>query len=787
MTTLLGLQACGLPAGSTSDQENDDIGGSTDEEDEFAPAQTISVRVERINGEIDQVNTSQISLISFDEDFEEVRDGSIPFYLVEKSDLDNYDINYEIKLDEVYVEQLHHAIKIRFNGDETLYASLYGLDSESEAITVNAKSHYVLKKLFDTIDSEDELQQMLPCSSSIANCLNQFEAKAAMLKQISEAAQGYEVQIASDATVSQAISTMEERLDFKEHIEVAVNEITRDSAFNVDSNTTSPIAKGVRRDFPINAGDILSKLNVAKEYNSLLFGLALNNLKPTDGQNEVSIATFNSTIVDNSASTDQLPIYPTLNQTTFLYDMRRDNLISSIPFERTQLSISESNAFDLDRDEPVNTLTTPLASSFLSTEGNLLDTRNYSQVVDESNSGAKIGWQFESLLNKVYQVNEAETNSSLASSDTEEIDYGLAPTWLVSSNFHTGSRYSVTGDSPDFIRGTQLDTMNIFSWEVHGLETDSDFTINDILGKEYGVISYALKMNESSKVLELFAETLRWDIPSRNFSITQPSTNNHYTSYTLDRSEDNTVSGINEKSNIINTSRTISTLKTTESSQTNPNGLASNQGLIQFDGSTGEPLGHSTQNGKYLAFVFNTAEVSDIQDRGTGILLATELNTSDNPRFSDEGERYQLQGNSFGMTSEKNILQNLTGSSLLISDRVDGEDISIDCHANLNAQRIFIEHTVGITENTLSDPEKQVESIPVSSQTCRLDGSEVEMSFENVFGQDLTLKGFITQNSNETGSNANGNLMTLIWKQGDNLGLIFANKEQALSPEFDAE
>jgi len=785
MTTLLGLQACGLPAGSTNDQENNDLGGGSNEEDEFAPAQTISVRVERINGEIDKVNTSQISLISFDEDFEEVRDGSIPFYLVEDSDHVSNGISYEIKLDKVYVEQLHHAIKVRFSQNEILYAPLHGLDSESEAITVNAKSRYVLEKLFDTIDSKDELEQMLECSSSIANCLNQFEAKASLLEQINKAAQGYEIEIDSEASVSEAMAIMDQRLDFKEHIEIAVNEITRESAFNEDSNTTSPIAKGVRRDIPVNAGDILSKLNVAKEYNSLFFGLALNNLKPTDGQDEVSIATFNSTIVDQT--TDHFPVYPTLNHTTFLYDMRRDNLISNIPFKRTQLSISQSNTFDLDRNEPANTLTTPLASNFLSTEGNLLDTRNYSQVVDESNPGNKIGWQFESLLNKVYQVNETETDSSLTSSETVEIDYGLAPTWLVSSNFHTGSLYSVTGDSPSFERGTQLETMNIFSWEVHGLETDSDFSINDILGKEYGVISYALKMNESSKVLELFAETLKWDIPSRNFSITQPGTNNHYTSYTLDRSEDNTVSGVNEKSNIIGTSRTISTLKTTESSQSNPSGLASNQGLIQFDGSTGEPVGHSTQNGKYLAFVFNTAQVSEVEDRGTGIILATELNTSGNPLFSEEGERYQLQGNSFGMTSDKNILQSLTGSSLVMSDRIDGDNISIDCHANLSVQRIFIEHTVGITENTLSAPEKQVESIAASSLTCRLDGSEVEMSFENVFGQDLSLKGFITQNTNETGSNAKGNLMTLIWKQDDNLGLIFANKEQALSAQFDAE
>jgi hypothetical protein len=55
-----------------------------------------------------------------------------------------------------------------------------------------------------------------------------------------------------------------------------------------------------------------------------------------------------------------------------------------------------------------------------------------------------------------------------------------------------------------------------------------------------------------------------------------------------------------------------------------------------------------------------------------------------------------------------------------------------------------------------------------------------------MFGQALTLKGFISpQGEIDDSSNIPGNVISLLWIQDDNLGLVFATKDQQLSPTFD--
>ena len=43
----------------------------------------------------------------------------------------------------------------------------------------------------------------------------------------------------------------------------------------------------------------------------------------------------------------------------------------------------------------------------------------------------------------------------------------------------------------------------------------------------------------------------------------------------------------------------------------------------------------------------------------------------------------------------------------------------------------------------------------------------------------------LQKQKNDEFSNSPGNLINLIWKQESQLGLVFANKEQELSPTFD--
>jgi len=55
-----------------------------------------------------------------------------------------------------------------------------------------------------------------------------------------------------------------------------------------------------------------------------------------------------------------------------------------------------------------------------------------------------------------------------------------------------------------------------------------------------------------------------------------------------------------------------------------------------------------------------------------------------------------------------------------------------------------------------------------------------------MFNQNLTLKGFISpQDEVEGNTTIPGNVISLLWVQDDNLGLVFATKDQQLSPTFD--
>jgi hypothetical protein len=133
------------------------------------------------------------------------------------------------------------------------------------------------------------------------------------------------------------------------------------------------------------------------------------------------------------------------------------------------------------------------------------------------------------------------------------------------------------------------------------------------------------------------------------------------------------------------------------------------------------------------------------------------------------------------MTDEKNIIHQLNGSSLEITSvtNIPG----INCQATISIQRTSVEHTIGTQENTLSGP-LETSQANVFSQSCTINDSELFIEFSGVFGEALTLRGFITQENDEF-SNKPGNLINLLWQQDNQLGLVFANKELTLSPTFD--
>lgn len=754
----------GRTSSNSGSGSNNDGGGDGDV---FSIKEKIGVRVERINGEIDDVSTSRISIVNLNYDFTEISSNTIPAYRVRPRESGGYELQFSSS----YVERLNQVIKVTFDSRSTppeiLYAPLYKVASDTQSITVNSKSHYLLKKMFDTISDSTELEQLIPCTSTAITCPNQSMAKSNMLKQINVATRDYPIEIDEEATVEQALNRLDEQRDLRQHVETATREISRD---------ISPFSKATRRNFTFGTdGTVRTNLTIPLAYHSVFFGLSFSDMLPEDGNTRnIKVSGLSSKIIPANENSSSNPVYPGFNQTISLLDMRRDVLGSDIPFERTNLEVLQSNAFVLDDNEPLNSITSELTDSFLSTQGALLNARVIQQTIPSN-----IGWEFSPLFTKNYQVNAYDYPSS-TSVNPSTPDYGDAPTWLVSSNYSKAASFRLNTSGSTTTREEQLEDSHIFSWEVHGLETNKEenFSISRMNRKRYGAISYSLKLNDQSdaNVMQVIAETAQWDINAGTISITQPSTN-HYKTFSLARDDNNFTLGVTTESNLIDDQRAIATLPTQDS-----NGK-SQQGLITFGGQRyGTPQGHATSNGNYMALVFNTKKKSDILDRGQGIILASEL-VNFNYAFSEE--HYQLQGNSFEINPQKNILHNLNGSSLIMSDRAASDPSSVDCHATLSLQRVSVEHTVGSQENTLSDPKESAQT-DIPSQSCTVDGSEIQLDFGSVFGENLSLRGFIAQ-KNESATNKPGNLISFIWKQNSQLGLVFANKEQELSPTFNDE
>jgi len=744
------LQGCGVPGpsgGNTQDQSSD----------AFIPEVTflVSVNTNELNLS-NNLASSRISLVQLNEDFESRGSlpGNVPAYQVVKESSGVY----EIQFGDTYPQNLNVVLSARLSNDEVLYAPLYTVTNQSDTIEINTRSHYVLKKLFDTITTRTQLNQLQSCDNSgNYNCANQPDAKARLLANLSKQAAFYELNITDSDTVAAALNKIDAQTDIRTHVETAVAEITRQQ---------SPIAKGTRRNIGGTLpGDVNDRLRYTEEYNSVLFGLSLNQLLRTSNNasvinDRVSIATLSSDPVSIDILSEDQKFSDNIN----LLDLRTDALSSNIIHRRTTLTF-EGTDISRDSQEPNVDFGFSVSDSLMSTESYLLATRRLLQTISPASEGgdpSDIGWQLNPVYGKLYRANDYEPDTSLETGQTDETPvYDASPTWLLASNYSTAATY-FDGKDPfesRFERGNQREDIKMFTWEVHGLKTDNTFSASDINGKAYGVVSYSLKLNATGNILELFAETMRWDAQNGLFSVSQP--NNYYRSYTLTRNSADVVTSTPDQVGLVANDYSFTLRETPDI-----------EGFIQLDNGSRAPIGHTTQDGGHLAFAMDTVA------RGRGMMLVSELNIAAEPLFT--GETYQIQGNSFAMTASENILSNLNGSQLVL----ESDTNSNNCTAELTWQSTRVAHD--ITAHTLSES-SSTPSAPIPSASCTQDLNAIEIQFGNINGSALTLKGFVSQAPDSEGSNTNppGRVLSLLWIQNDRLGLVYALKNQSLNPEFD--
>ena len=788
------LQACGLPSeqggsdGSSSQIDNEVSGGTGDPE--LTLGKVLIIQAERLNGGTD-LNLNNVSLVSLNADFREISDGSIPEWKVTRSEVTD---NIELSIESNYVEQLNHVIKIRYSNDEIYYASLpyipVQVNSTAET-TVNIFTHYIVKKLFDLIPDSDSLLSHLPCETGdpVVGCNNQPRVKQDYLAMVNKAAAEFSFDLTTSNSISQALTRLDERAEIKRYVDFALRDLT---------HTEAPFAQGTMRSTNLgfdSEGNVLGfPAPWSKRYNSVFFALSLSDLEPNSELIEtIGLAASNSTIVGNKELSNELPAYPYYENTTYLYELRRESaLFIDIPYERTSLTVKNVDSKILDRSEPINTYASEsTVDSFLSREGFLLEGRTLVTPRPGDASDEKdIAWRYEPVFADLYQANEYEPETVFVQNEEEEetIDFGNEPTWLISSNFGKAANYEIrdAGTANESL-GVQLEDINLFSWELHGLQTPTTFSTSRLSGKSYGVISFSQKLNdaESENNIEMFGETMKWTASSSLFSIEQPLLEDHYRTHTISRDDDNTPQSLTTQRGLVEASRSYFAEGTESADPNAENGIAiENRGILKLDGGIEAPIGHATDNGGYFAFSFNTSDTSSITDRGTGIIIGTELNTV-SPVFPDPDDSeqfvYQIQGNSMEILDNSNSLKNLTGSTLLVTNKPG--DASKDCEATLKLTTVSVRHSLDSVANLLTEPAPGGQSDIISS-SCRINLNEIEIGFANVLGQALTLKGFISKSDAEFNT-VPGNVMTLLWLQENSIGLLFAGKTQNKKAVFE--
>ncbi len=812
LVSLVLMQGCGIPAesGGTSGASNDDVGSGpgTTPVGQVARYKGLIINVERLNGST--VLNGNVSFVALASNGVESR-FDLPKYVIEYSEETD---NVLLKITETdYIEHINHVIKISFGSGENYYAplpaNLFAVESDSRVTlqtTASIFSHYVVKRLIEKITNEEQLAELQPCDQGgpLVNCLNQPRAKQNLFMNISAMASEYNIDFARNTTVSDALNQLRSDTGFSQQVEAGLDEILRKDTVELDSGNqidiNAPIARGTYRQAIIPGNEELITFNVpiSQVYNSVYFDLTLN-ADNADDQTEIIAST-------SRLDSDSPFGYPTYSKTTEMSHLRFENSLSTnLPLEQQALNVSglnpQTSTLSVDRkitDYKIDTAFT--SDSHITTQGHVLDARVFNQEILPGDSSTREGREYTPMYSRLYKANEYEPPSTISASDLSEddeesIDYGNEPTWLTTSGYKEITDVLISNFDGSNQSSVDTHKGSVFSWEVHGLQTEPDFTLDSTSGKDYGVVTFGIKLNETDKVLEVIGELSQWSGNGSAFDVSQPSSaDNFYRTYRLSLNQNGSVNTLSNDRNQLYNRRLINTVQTLIDDTDHSGGTtAYDYGLVALDDGTERPLGHSTYDGSYLAFGSNTTAVEAVEDRGVGMTLASELKASQGATLKNTS--YQLQGNTISIEDGKNTFRNLNGSTLSFAD-------SNTCTATLSLDMVEVVQSIDENSSELSGATFKSNNALVvnglnatqitnatgssissyTSSACTQNANEITMTFTTDLAQPLTLKGFLSNSDDDAES---GNLMTLLWLQDNTAGLVFAHKNQELCAYFD--
>ncbi len=713
------------------------------------------------------VPAKSIEIIQVDENLNQVSNSLVPSYTV----TDNPELGtYSITFSESPPARIDIVAKVTLDNGQVLLAPFIdsSIDENFDPIViVNVVSDFLVKQLYDKLDTTDALNNLLPCSdtgSDFGNnvdCTNQPFSKFSLWATLSELTQSYEIDIPADYTIAQAFELLNETSEFKTHINTVLNEIMR---------TQETFVGGTERELDsiaIDPSNTLENLSSIESYNSSLFSLGFNQTTPDSSSKGAAISTTVSSLFADSSGAVS---YPELTRNTSNLYVTLTNLNEDFPTLRTSLMLSQANDLSLSAGTN-NSLSASPGSSFLTSQGFYVTGVVPFQTITDKTGTVGVGWQSDPYTQLYYAPDSS----------------GNEPQAMISSFVRNGSSYSIsTTDGLVWTRDSKQEEQLSFAWVQHTQvpEDDDGYPIDTpgegfidtskISGKDYGVINFSLKLDDTSDIITTHGKVSKWSASADQIEQSQSpqvtlNGEDHYLSYSFTRDTSQTLTVLPPATETsFNRSYDVSASK--RSSDSGILDLYLGRLTVSAPSNTSEQnQASSTPTGSMITVTQNEAAA------GQGLINALEARTIAPTNLT--GTVYRLAGNSFGANAASNVLRSYNNSILELTS---GSTATLTFNT--------LESTHNVSTQTVSG----VSEVSISATTGTYDVNSdglIQFTFLDVqgTGKTLILKGFMSKSIDDAEAETDepGNVLSLLMIHNYDdvgntqatLGLIQAFKE----------
>ena len=497
-------------------------------------------------------------------------------------------------------------------------------------VKVNPFSEYLVRNTLNSYTA-GEFQIVMDCVADEDDelCLNKY-----VWSTLADQVHDFEIEIPSNADLSDALEVLENRGDFARYVSAMANYALLDET---------------------SSGKISAS---SADYNSIFLGIELGQtfLEPSiSGSGQWGLRTAQEEVLTDENGTGY--VYPALTLANLdAFNIRVTSLSKDIPYDRETLIHQTGNNFFVRGSGywDLNTHASSPGAATLLEDTRVLAGRALFQSITGRGSSKVIGW----TRNPFY----------LDAFTSAPEDESTAPDRVISGYFSAGKAIELAPQGDRLERLDTLEDQYLSVLEVN-LARKAGFNADILNGREYNMVYLGIRFRDETTPLTIEAGLGQWQINGGTVNQSQSFT-------TMQRDTSGTVS--TAPSSTRTESWTLSD-RTSRLRQGDTNLGRLNLDITTESGDFQQPdigIGASTPGGALLAFNLDDSPLGD------GILIAGEQTTNSAPATG----QFRLQGVALALTSGTNRLRHFDNALLTIDSSTS---------ATLSPDALTTTHSVG--------------------------------------------------------------------------------------------